>query len=299
MRVRAVVNKRAGAALGLNAEDLARKLEATFRREGHTITVKITEPKDIQASVEEAVASEPDLLIAGGGDGTIRSAASLVLEKGKGIALGILPLGTVNRLAHDLRIPTNPDAAIETLATGTFRKVDVGEVNGRIFLCNSLIGLPPQISEERQNLRGRPFGTRIGGYFHLLGSILASHRRIALSIDDATAKRRLRAISVAVSNNTYRQEPTFVLTRETLDSGRLGVYVAKHRSGLGLLWVLARAGLGLWSGDPKLDRFTAQCLTIDANRKSFRLSNDGEVETLETPLQYRILPKALTVLAPR
>jgi diacylglycerol kinase family enzyme len=296
MRVRAIINKRGGGALGLSAKDLARELETAFRENGHEITVELAEPDAIEAKFGEAVASEPDILIAGGGDGTIRSAASHTL--GSSIALGILPLGTINRLAHDLHIPVDPTEAIRTLARSGFRKIDVGEVNGRIFLCNSLLGLPPQISEERQHLRGRPLSTRIAGYFGLLKTIVASHRRITLSIDDSKATRRLRALSVAVSNNTYRHRPTLVLTRETLDGGKLGIYVAKHRTGLGLLWVLVRAGLGLWSDDPKLDSFTANRVTIDAKRKSFRLSNDGEVETLETPLHYQIHPKALTVSAP-
>jgi diacylglycerol kinase family enzyme len=251
----------------------------------------------MEAALDEAVAGRPDILIAGGGDGTVRSAASRLL--GSGIALGILPLGTVNRLAHDLGIPMEPRAALRALSGGGFRAIDVAEVNGEIFLCNSMLGLPPQISEERQNLRGQPLLQRARGYFKLLRTILSSRRRIELSIDGDTAKSgRVRVLSLAISNNLYRREPALIFQREGLDAGILGIYIAKPRSGLGLLWVLARAALGLWSGDERLDSLSATKLTIRSRKKRLRLSNDGEVETLKTPLFYQIHPKALTVIAP-
>ena len=114
MRVHAVINRKAGGALGFSVEQLAREAEATFRAAGHEIAIDVVEPEDIEAALDKAVAAAPDILVAGGGDGTIRSAASRLL--GSGIALGIIPLGTVNRLAHDLRIPAEPRAASQALA---------------------------------------------------------------------------------------------------------------------------------------------------------------------------------------
>ena len=297
MRVHAVINRKAGSALGFSVEQLASEAEAAFREAGHEIAVDVVEPEDIEAALDKAVASAPDILVAGGGDGTIRSAASRLL--GSKIALGILPLGTVNRLAHDLRIPAEPRAASRALAAGDYREIDVAEVNGEIFLCNSMLGLPSEVSEERQNLRGQPLWPRIRGYFKLLRNILASRRHIELSIDDDERKRRrVRVLSLAVSNNVYRREPSLTFTREALDQGRLGVYIAKPHSGLGMLWVLARAAMGLWSGDDRLDCLSAQRVTIKTHKKNLRLSNDGEVETLKTPLHYQIHPRALKVFAP-
>jgi diacylglycerol kinase family enzyme len=297
MRVHVVINRRAGSAMGLDAEALAKEARSAFERAGHEIAVDLVEPESMEAKLDEAVAAAPDIVIAGGGDGTVRSAASRLL--GSEIALGVLPLGTVNRLARDLGIPLEPHAALRTLAGGGFRAIDVAEVNGEIFLCNSMLGLPSEISDERQNLRGRPFFERLKGYFKLLKTILASRKKIELSLDGDTAKnRRVRVLSLAVSNNLYRQEPALVFTRQALDAGTLGVYIAKPHSGFGLLWVLARAALGLWSGDDRLDSLAAKRVVISAKRKRIRLSNDGEVETFKTPLHYQIHPKALTVVAP-
>ena len=297
MRVHAVINRRAGSALGYPVEQLASEAQAAFEEAGHEIEIHVVGPEDIEAALDKAVAADPDILVAGGGDGTIRSAASRLL--GSTIALGVLPLGTINRLAHDLNIPLEPRAALRALASGGYREIDVAEVNGEIFLCNSMLGLPSEISQERQNLRGRPFWPRAVGYFKLLRTILASRRHLELSIDgDEKKSRRVRVLSLAVSNNVYRREPSLIFTREALDQGRLGVYIAKPHSGLGLLWVLARAALGFWTGDDRLDSLSARKVVIKTRKKRLRLSNDGEVETLKAPLYYQIHPKALKVFAP-
>ena len=298
MRAHAVINRKAGSALGYSVEQLSNEAEAAFEEAGHEIEVHVVEPEEIEAALDKAVAADPDILVAGGGDGTIRSAASRLL--GSTIALGVLPLGTVNRLARDLNIPLEPRAALRALASGGYREIDVAEVNGEIFLCNSMLGLPSEISQERQNLRGRPFWPRLAGYFKLLRTILASRRHLELSIDgDERKNRRVRVLSLAVSNNVYRREPSLIFTREALDQGRLGVYIAKPHSGAGLLWVLARAALGFWTGDDRLDSLSAKKVVIKTRKKRLRLSNDGEVETLRAPLYYQIHPKALKIFAPR
>ncbi len=157
MRVHAVINRRAGSVAGLDAKVLESEARSAFEKAGHEIEVELVDPQSMEAKLDEAVAAAPDILIAGGGDGTVRSAASRLL--GSNIALGVLPLGTVNRLAHDLNMPIEPHAALRALAHSGFRTIDVAEVNGEIFLCNSMLGLPSQISEERQNLRGVLFSS--------------------------------------------------------------------------------------------------------------------------------------------
>jgi diacylglycerol kinase family enzyme len=297
MRIHAIINPLSGRAIGVPVEQLREQMRAAFLEAGHEGAVEIADPPQIEAKLSAAIACNPDVLLAGGGDGTVRSAAQKLY--GTQIALGILPLGTVNRMAHDLKIPRDPFTALDAMLHGTFRQIDVVEVNGRIFLCNSLLGLPPQIATVRQKLRGRSLGQRIRGYFKLLRTIIAARHRIRLTIDGENRRLHVRALSLAVSNNIYKHRPSLTFTRLTLDGGVLGIYISKNRSGLGLLWVLLRAALGLWEGDPNLDHLTAKSITIKSKKKRLHLSNDGEVEILKTPLGYKIHPKALTVLVPK
>ena len=96
-----------------------------------------------------------ELVVAGGGDGTLSAVAAALV--GTDTALGVLPMGTLNHFAKDLGIPLKLEKAVQTLFTGKIARVDVGEVNGRIFLNNSSIGFYPRIvqARKREQRRGR------------------------------------------------------------------------------------------------------------------------------------------------
>jgi diacylglycerol kinase family enzyme len=296
LRIHAIVNCKAGSALNIDTKSLESDITAAFTEAGYSVVVETAEPADVETRLKQAKATAPDVILVGGGDGTVRSAAQCLLESG--IALAVLPMGTLNRMARDLNIPLAPADALKALAGGSMKNIDAAEVNGRIFLCNSLIGLPPKISMKRQRLRGTTLWQRVRGYFRLLREISATRQRIAVLIDNQEERSNLRVLSLAVSNNLYSEKPSLVLTRPELDHGRLGIYISKHRSGMGMLGVLIRAALGFWDGDPNLDKMSAERLTVRTTDEDIKVSNDGEVETLKMPLQYRIHAKALKVLAP-
>ncbi len=199
LRVHVVINRRAGTALDIDTGQLATAVADAFRKSGHSISVDLVEPKDIEAKLDAALASKPNLIIVGGGDGTVRSAAQRLIHSG--IALGILPLGTVNRVARDLKIPIDAQGALNVLINGKIREIDVAQVNDKIFLCNSFLGLPPQICEERQRLRGKPFHVRLKGYLAILGTIIHARHRVHLTIDNEHGSQRIRVLTLAVSNN--------------------------------------------------------------------------------------------------
>lgn len=297
MRVEILVNCRAGSLIGADVARVVGDVQSAFAAKAHDVAVTCAEPDEIEAEVKAARARNPDALVIGGGDGTVRAAAWELVDTP--IALGILPLGTMNRLARDLRIPFDPVKAAGLLATAPAESIDVGEVNGRIFLCNALVGLPVTFARDRQALRGRSWSERIPGYVRLAHKLLSTRRRIRLDIDDGRSAVSLRALSLVVSNNAYSEEPSVMLTRRTLDGGELALYVARHRSGWSLLGTLLRAIAGRWRTDPEVTHFTARKLRLDARAPRINVSNDGELETLQTPLVFTIRPKALRMLVPR
>ena len=296
MRLHTIVNGRAGSVINLDREALAARLRQTLGETGHDVEVEIVEPEELIPAITRAAATQVDAIVVGGGDGTIRAAAG-ILKDGP-LALGILPLGTLNRLARDLNIPIDLDAAASALAHASIRSIDMAELNGQPFLCNSLIGLPPIYSRQRQRQRGQPFLQRIRAYTRAIRQILRSRRKLTITFDNGRERSRTRILSLAVSNNRYADNAGMIPKRPDLDHGELGVYIARHESGWALALAFARAMLGRWRSDPKLTATVARNIEIRTSKSQIRVSNDGEVELVETPLRYRSLPRALKVLAP-
>jgi diacylglycerol kinase family enzyme len=296
MRVHGIINRKAGSLIGTDPEIFIGKLKAAFAEAGHVVTVETVEPKEIGDRLKAAAREKFDAILVGGGDGSVNAAATILL--GSDIALGILPLGTLNRLARELGLSVELDQVATQLAQAEPMRIDVAEVNGNIFLCNSFIGLPPMVSERRQSLRGRGFFERLIGYLQLPFDISRNMRRLTLMVDDQNAPRIVRALTVVVSNNAYSEEPNFLPKRRALDEGRLGLYISRHYTFWQTVWLLVRASLGMWHGDPRLERQELRKLTISSKRPHLRVANDGELLKLNTPLIYDIRPKALSVLVP-
>ncbi|HIE70183.1 MAG TPA: hypothetical protein EYP98_08375, partial [Planctomycetes bacterium] len=164
--VRAIINTSAGTALDLTRERIRAALEGAFADEGQRVEVVFAEPEDVEGAIQEAVASGVGAIVVGGGDGTVRTAARHLV--GREITLGILPLGTLNRLARDLQIPLRLEDAARFLATASPNKIDVAKVNGSIFLCNSLMGASLHFSVGRARLRGKPASERLQKYLALI-----------------------------------------------------------------------------------------------------------------------------------
>jgi diacylglycerol kinase family enzyme len=297
MRIQVIINDRAGTVVGADPAAILDTVVHEFEAAGHDVDASIAKPEQLESELARVRREQPDALIVGGGDGTIRFAATAILNTPT--ALGIIALGTINRLARDLGMPLDWRAAAEALARGRTIVIDAAEVNGRLFLCNAVMGSTTRFSMARQHLRGKPAMDRLIGYARAARHLLTSRRRTTIHIDDGGRSRKLRVLSLAVTNNAYAEEATPTLRRPTLDGGTLAAYASRHDSG----WKMARAGVralfGKITGDPDVVRIKGMRLTVDVpTRKTVPLSIDGEIESLITPLEFTIRPKALRVLVP-
>jgi diacylglycerol kinase family enzyme len=250
------------------------------------------------AGIAQRVARQkPAAVVAGGGDGTLNAVASALA--GTGIPFGVLPLGTLNHFAKDLGIPLELDAAVKTIAEGHTAEVDVGEVNGQVFINNSSLGLYPQIVRHRETQQRR-LGR--GKWPALLWASITALRRspfmnVRLSLDHV--EQRYKTTFVFIGNNEYAMEGFSIGKRERLDAGRLSVYVS-HRRGRGGLVILAlRALFGRLQQAKDFHALTAQNMVIETRRPRLHVATDGEVNMMETPLEYRVRPRALRVLVPQ
>src|SRR3712207_2666906 len=142
-----ILNRAAGTSAKTEAID-ARVREAFAAAGAEAQIEHPSERQDLSAVIERAARGDGEVVVAGGGDGTVSAVASALAGSGK--TLGVLPLGTLNHFAKDLAIPLDLGAAVETIVRGRVAEVDVGEVNGRVFINNSSLGLYPQIVAHRQ-----------------------------------------------------------------------------------------------------------------------------------------------------
>jgi diacylglycerol kinase family enzyme len=244
---------------------------------------------------QQAARTDVDAIVAGGGDGTINSVASAAVESGK--TMGVLPFGTMNHFAKDLHLPLDLEGAIQTIVAGQVIKVDVGEVNGRIFVNNSSLGLYPSIVREREKQQRLGWG-KWPAYVWAAFAVLRRYPflDIRLSVDEKEFVTR--APFVFIGNNEYEMETLNVGGRACLDAGDLSLYMSDRTSRLGLIRLALRA---LFGGLRQEKDFIALCtkeIWIGTRHKRVRVALDGEVLVMEPPLHYRVRPRALRVLAP-
>lgn len=290
-----VLNPKSGTALalGLTAETLEQRLAAA----GHTATVDADDSAPFMDRIAKAANSDADTIIAAGGDGTVTAIAHAIINNGKTLAL--LPTGTANLLARDLKIPLDVDEAIAALDTMVPRRIDVGEVNGRVFLHNVTVGLIPSIAVGRERIREEAgWAAKIAflGYFLRR---LARAKRLAVELTiDGTAPRAQRVQAVSVSNNTYDEAFGHVFSRQRLDAGTLGVYVLKHLRLRDLLSLSLGMIAGNWRRQEPIIIENAGEVILRLNRPTVMAMLDGEIESMSVPLAFRIRPRSLSVLAP-
>jgi diacylglycerol kinase family enzyme len=255
-----------------------------FQKSGTEADVKLIPGEEICDAARAAVKAGAEAVVAGGGDGTIRAVAS-VLVGGK-VPLGVLPLGTLNHFAGDLKIPADLEAAVRLVGEGEVHPLDVGEVNGEIFLNNSSLGFYPPIVQARdQEMRRSKHGKWVSmaiATFKLLPRLSSLHVRI--SSGDWQVERKTEVLFVG--NNEYVLSAFGHGAPDRLeDSGNLYLYVARSRSRLGLVG-LALAGL-------------VRDVKKTESVEDWRFPEfDGEVSMMRSPLLYRTRPRALRVILP-
>jgi YegS/Rv2252/BmrU family lipid kinase len=250
---------------------------------------------ELCALAQKAAESDAGVVIAGGGDGTLNAVASRLAGTDK--IFGVLPLGTLNHFAKDLNIPLELAAAVDNIAAGHVARVDIGEVNGQVFLNNSSIGLYPKIVLRRdaQRKRGRPkWLAFISALFRTLRQYATF--RVRVNADGEHFTRRTPILFVG--NNEYQIEGRSLGARRCLDTGKLCLYVLHNTGPWGLFKFALRALMRRAWREKDFDALQASAIEIHTSRSKSRVAFDGEVAEMETPLRYRIRTGALKVIVP-
>jgi diacylglycerol kinase family enzyme len=298
--VAALVNESAGTVERQQVDAFREALTAAFARRGVAVDLELLPSARIKEAAERArdraAAGEIDGVAVGGGDGTISTVASVLA--GTGIPLGVLPVGTLNHFAKDLRIPLDLDGAVGVICSARTRAVDVAEVNGHVFVNNSSIGLYPYMVLDRERRRHQH------GQAKWIATLLAAIRtlrylpRRRLSIRASGWSEPCRTPCLFVGNNEYGLVGSSLGKRERLDDGELCLYVARQGSRTALIWLALRSALGLIDQGRDLRIMKVASADIESRTSRLLVSMDGEVALLRPPLHYRARRAALNVFAP-
>ena len=299
-RLRALLNQDGGTARRLGVEILRAQLTAGFAQAGAEAELQFVSGSELARHLEQArddaLAGRLDGVVVGGGDGSV-SAAARVLA-GTGVPLGVLPVGTLNHFARDVGMPPDLATAAAAIAVAAPRAVDVAEVNGQVFINNSLLGAYPYMVADRERRRERH---GLGKWTAMSLAFLRMlwrfpRRRLTLCFEGG--QRAVHTPCLLVGVNEYDPQLFEVRRRHGLDGAQLWLVVAKHAGPLGFAWFAFRTAFRGLDRARDFEVHKLRSLEVRVHTSRLPVSADSELLWLHPPLRYRVRLGELLVLAP-
>ena len=297
MQIHTILNQDGGTLKTTDLDRFSALIEDEFQLHGHNATVQRVSGAEIEAAIQAAAAREDiDVLLVGGGDGTVSSAAGALMNHR--IALGILPAGTMNLFARTLQIPQAIEAAVAALADGRIVAVDIATVNGKPFIHQFAVGMHARMVRMREKYA---YGSRIGKMFATTRALIATLKSLPMvdaEIDIDGKMRRIRSPALAISNNIYGEG--HLPFADEPRGGKLGVYICETRDVRAVGRLTLDIMFGAWRSNPSLKLYTARKVVVDyrGSHRKGRAVCDGELRDLAAQSVVEIHPEALRVLVP-
>ena len=296
MRFIAVLNRDGGTLRTVDLDAFSSRMTETLEQAGHSIGVESVAGHDIQAALAKAATSRADIVLAGGGDGTISAAAGALMGNRK--ALAILPAGTMNLFARGLGIPQSLDAAVQSFAHGEVKPIDIASANGRPFVHQFSVGMHARMVGVRDKME---FASRLGKMRASIRAALATMLdpqplKVSLTIGDAEILTR--ATIIGITNNLFGEG--HLPYAEQPDGGVLGIYVTVASERGQLLRFFLNVARGRWRDNPHVEihegeKVVMKILSPVGRRKCVI---DGELLPLAPETTIEIHKRALNVLVP-
>ncbi|CAN5585971.1 diacylglycerol kinase family protein [soil metagenome] len=290
-----ILNARSGSQ---QAQDSREILEKVFGESGRTFGISVATGAEIERVAEEKAKSDCEVLVAGGGDGTICGVAEAARKHGK--TLGVLPLGTFNYFAKNLGLPLELEEAARVILEGEPVHASVLDLDGRLVLNNSSIGIHPAVLLKRRKLYRRWGRNQLNAYLSVLITAFQPppRLRVRLATEEGEVVRETPLVMICA--NAFQMEAFSLAGKECLAEEKFALYVARM-SGRATIFRLGWRTL-LRCLRPEIDYevICASDVTIETlRRRRLRAAVDGELERLDSPMRFRIAPRQLRVLAPR
>lgn len=286
------------AALIVNAK--SRKGQAMFEQacaalDGLPFTLDahaVEDPSKLESTLEAALAKKPELVILGGGDGTVSGLVDMLV--GKGVVLGVLPLGTANSFCRTLGIPLDVPGAVDVLKNGRPKRIDLGMIDGDYFANAATMGIAPKIAETVPHNLKKVLGRL--GYLTWAAYQYAKFRPFKMTVTVAGEPPvTIRCVEVRIANGRFHGGTELMETAE-VDSGEIVIECVRGHLRRRLVANWAANILRLPHRREDVVEFHAKEIRLDT-AKPLPISIDGEV-LAHTPATVRIADDVIQVMAP-
>lgn len=290
-----------------DADTEQQAMAGVFRQAGREFEfLLIDDPARINELAQRAAAlarSRGGVVVAAGGDGTINAVAAVVL--GSGCPFGVIPQGTFNYFGRAHAIPQEAEAAARALLRASVTPVQVGQVNGRVFLVNASLGLYPKLLENREAWKQQFGRSRLVAFASGIATLFQARRQLQLRVESAgegqAPQAAIRTPTLFVGNNQLQLARVGIEAKDVnaLEQGQLAGIVVKPIGSLALLGLLLRGLIGRLGDAEHVNSFSFRRLTVaPKGLKRIKVATDGETAWMQTPLVFQVAPQPLLLLVP-
>jgi diacylglycerol kinase family enzyme len=286
-----------------DGEDTQAQIARLLQQAGRAHTFfPIEDPALIADVAQRAVAAAracAGVVVAVGGDGTLSAVAHAVL--GSGLAFGVVPQGTFNYFGRANGISQDTAEAVAALLDSRPRPVQVGRVNGVLFLVNASVGLYPKLLEQREVDKERYGRSRWVAMWSGLRTLISEPRRLRLRVESEQGERDLVTPTLFVGNNVLQLDQVGVEEASAVagNRGRLAAIVVRPVGTWSMLWLALRGALGTLGAAENVDTFAFRRLRVDpVGHRRIKVATDGEVRILPTPLTFEVADDPLMLMLP-
>jgi len=299
MRTVLILDPTSGASLLATHQSSPEENEAMILAALHTYNIEPevwhTTPEDAGDGLAQRAARDGyNFVIAAGGDGTLHAVARGLI--GTTSTLAIIPMGTMNNIARSLKIPETVEEACAILAHGKTTRIDVGKINGHIFLEVAGIGLEAALFPAAEEIKSSGFRSTLHGIFEGLSTLFAFQpTRFTISFDGGRS-RAYKAVQVSICNSPYYGARLQFAPKAVMNDGLLDVLVYRNFSKFEYLRHAITISQGMRPFEPKVTRRKIKSLHIGA-AEPVEIHADG-VPLGHTPATVTIDTGALRVRVP-
>lgn len=293
----AVLNRGGGTLRTMDLDEFCRSATAIFERHGDTLDCRIVDGKQVEKELEKA-AREAGVgaIIAGGGDGTISTAAAIAFRSGTPLA--ILPAGTMNLFARAMKVPLVLEEALEAIADGEVGAVDIATANGRPFVHQFSVGIHARLVRIRENMTYRSRVGKMVASLRAIGAAAMNPPQFEAELHTSKGIERRMVSGIAISNNPLGDG---LIHADGLGRHVLGVYIAAPLGTFGLLRLALDVALGRWRESPLVSEKEIDEVTLHfpKRKRGAKAVVDGELINLDPAVRLEVHADGLKMVLPK